>query len=254
MRRSRSSTRSQATCSATRPPRVRTVGGSAPMTSPCRTASCCCDSASLYFRAFFGVPDQRSGPERAADQRGARPPRHDRLARRATHRPTHLVACWDNDWRPAFRVEADPDLQGPPGGRGQPTSMEESARGPRPAGAGHPSTRSRPSGIARLGADGYEADDVIGTLRPSARGRDAGRRRHRRPRPFQLVDDAARCGCSTPRKGGVRDPDLVDAGLPAREVRRRHRRAPTPTWRSCAATPATACRASRASARRPRPS
>jgi 5'-3' exonuclease len=65
------------------------------------------DSASLYFRAFYGVPDQRRSPEE--------PPTNavrgflDMLATLVgTHRPTHLVACWDNDWRPAFRVNAIP--------------------------------------------------------------------------------------------------------------------------------------------------
>ena len=65
------------------------------------------DSASLYFRAFYGVPDQR----RSRNE----PPTNavrgflDMVATLvSTHHPTHLVACWDNDWRPAFRVDAIP--------------------------------------------------------------------------------------------------------------------------------------------------
>src|SRR5665647_3990849 len=65
------------------------------------------DSASLYFRAFYGVPDQR----RSRNE----PPTNavrgflDMIATLvSTHRPSHLVACWDNDWRPAFRVNAIP--------------------------------------------------------------------------------------------------------------------------------------------------
>ena len=65
------------------------------------------DSASLYFRAFFGVPDQRQDP--------SEPPMNavrgflDMIATLVTaHQPTHLVACWDNDWRPQFRVDAIP--------------------------------------------------------------------------------------------------------------------------------------------------
>ena len=65
------------------------------------------DSASLYFRAFYGVPDTRRSP--------AEPPTNavrgflDMIATLVgRYQPTHLVACWDNDWRPAFRVEAIP--------------------------------------------------------------------------------------------------------------------------------------------------
>ncbi|HWO50848.1 MAG TPA: flap endonuclease, partial [Ornithinibacter sp.] len=57
------------------------------------------DSASLYFRAFFGVPDQRSTPDETPTNalRGFL----DMIATLVTtHRPTHLVACWDDDWRP----------------------------------------------------------------------------------------------------------------------------------------------------------
>ena len=38
------------------------------------------DSASLYFRAFFGVPESATAPGRPTGQRGARLPRHDGLA------------------------------------------------------------------------------------------------------------------------------------------------------------------------------
>ena len=65
-------------------------------------------------------------------------------------------------------------------------------------------------GIARVGVDGYEADDVIGTLTHRPAGgtpvdvvtgdRDL----------FQLVDDEAQVRVLYTAKGGVRDPDLVD--------------------------------------------
>ena len=54
------------------------------------------DSASLYFRAFFGVPDERSDPNAPANNaiRGFL----DMIASLVTtHRPTHLVACWEVD-------------------------------------------------------------------------------------------------------------------------------------------------------------
>ena len=65
------------------------------------------DSASLYFRAFYGVPDQRTHP--------SQPPTNavrgflDMVATLVTaHRPTELVACWDDDWRPGWRVDLIP--------------------------------------------------------------------------------------------------------------------------------------------------
>src|SRR5690606_14237797 len=65
------------------------------------------DTASLYFRAFFGVKDLRPAPDGTPTNatRGLL----DMVATLVTRfRPTHLVACWDDDWRPAFRVEAIP--------------------------------------------------------------------------------------------------------------------------------------------------
>ena len=64
------------------------------------------DSASLYFRAFFGVPEV-IGPSGVPTNavRGLL----DMIATLVERsRPSHLAACWDNDWRPAFRVEAIP--------------------------------------------------------------------------------------------------------------------------------------------------
>lgn len=67
------------------------------------------DSASLYFRAFYGVPERSTVdgvPNNAV--RGFT----DMLATLITrYEPTDLVACWDDDWRPAFRVEAIPSYK-----------------------------------------------------------------------------------------------------------------------------------------------
>ncbi|HYN75266.1 MAG TPA: flap endonuclease, partial [Candidatus Limnocylindria bacterium] len=68
------------------------------------------DTASLYFRAFYGVPDSF----RAADGQPVNAVRGllDFVARLLTdHRPTHLVACMDADWRPDFRVAALPSYK-----------------------------------------------------------------------------------------------------------------------------------------------
>lgn len=165
------------------------------------------DSASLYFRAFFGVPDQRKGLDE--------PPTNavrgflDMVATLVgAHRPTHLVACWDNDWRPQFRVDAIPTYKTHRLADGSLTEEET----PPDLAVQVPVIRDALDalGIARLGADGYEADDVIGTLVHRARGRMpvdvvTGDRDL-----FQLVDDEAGVRVIYTARGGVRAPDLVD--------------------------------------------
>ena len=140
------------------------------------------DAASLYFRAFYGMPTSVTAP----DGRPINAVRGflDMTARLvATHGPDRLVACWDDDWRPAFRVEALPSYKAhrlsPDGGEEIPDEL----------GAQVPVLVEvlAAAGLTRVGAAGYEADDVIGTLATRARGpvdvvtgdRDL----------FQLVDD-----------------------------------------------------------------
>lgn len=68
------------------------------------------DTASLYFRAFFGVPDSLRAPDGMPVNavRGLL----DTIAwLTTTHGPDRMVACWDDDWRPAFRVEAIPSYK-----------------------------------------------------------------------------------------------------------------------------------------------
>src|SRR4051795_2992985 len=142
------------------------------------------DAASLYFRAFYGVPTSITSP----DGRPINAVRGflDMTARLlAAHRPGRLVACWDDDWRPAFRVEALPSYKAhrlAPDGSEEVVPDELSPQVP------VLDDVLAAAGIARVGAPGYEADDVIGTLATRARGpvdvvtgdRDL----------FQLVDDA----------------------------------------------------------------
>ena len=68
------------------------------------------DTASLYFRAFYGVPETLTAPDGTPVNavRGLL----DMITRlvRARH-PDRLVACLDADWRPAFRVAALPSYK-----------------------------------------------------------------------------------------------------------------------------------------------
>ncbi|MFD0534041.1 hypothetical protein ACFQY7_10005 [Actinomadura luteofluorescens] len=68
------------------------------------------DTPSLYFRAFFGVPESVTAPDGTPVNavRGL----VDMIARLVQdRRPERLVCCMDADWRPAFRVEALPSYK-----------------------------------------------------------------------------------------------------------------------------------------------
>lgn len=167
------------------------------------------DAASLYYRAFHGVPDRR----RLADA----PPNNairglvDMTASLIAHRrPAALVMCWDDDWRPAFRVEAIPSYKQHRLAAGDTTGTTEDTPADLVPQVPVIVELLAALGIARVGAAGYEADDVIGTLVERTAGR----------RPvevvtgdrdlFQLVDDAAGVSVLYTARGGVRDADLVD--------------------------------------------
>src|SRR5215207_11642366 len=118
------------------------------------------DSASLYFRAFFGVPDTVTAPDGTPVNavRGFT----DMLAYVIEQaKPTRLVTCLDLEWRPAFRSRALPSYKAhrlAPDGKLEVVPDALEAQVPiilDVLGA---------AGITRAGADGYEADDVIGAL------------------------------------------------------------------------------------------
>jgi 5'-3' exonuclease len=122
------------------------------------------DTASLYFRAFFGVPDSVKAPDGTPVNavRGLL----DFISRLVSqYRPTHLACCWDNDWRPAWRVELLPSYKAH-------RLVAEKATAPDIEVVPDALEVQVPIieqvlaafGIAVVGADGYEADDVIGTL------------------------------------------------------------------------------------------
>ncbi|SFK15770.1 5'-3' exonuclease [Cellulomonas sp. KH9] len=172
------------------------------------------DSASLYFRAFFGVPDSVRAPDGTPVNavRGLL----EMIARLVADRhPTRLVACWDDDWRPAFRVEAVPSYKAHRVAREVPgtTGVEEV---PDALTAQVPVIVDvlAALGIPRLGAPGFEADDVIGTLVAREAARDPGERAAvdvvTGDRDlFQLVDDDVPVRVLYPVKG-VKDLLVVD--------------------------------------------
>ena len=152
------------------------------------------DSASMYFRAFHGVPDTITAPDGTPVNavRGFLDMISTLISMR---RPARLVACWDDDWRPAFRVAAIPSYKAHrlahPGAGAEQTPPTLDAQIPVIVEV------LAAFGIARVGAAGMEADDVIGTLAT----RDAARAVPGGPADvdvvtgdrdlFQLVDDDA---------------------------------------------------------------
>ena len=183
------------------------------MTTP-RDTLLLLDTASLYFRAFFGVPDSVRAPDGTPVNavRGLL----DMIARLVVdHRPTRLVACWDDDWRPAFRVEAISSYKAHRVAREVPGTTGEEDVPPALAAQVPVIVEVLAAlGIARVGVPGYEADDVIGTLvarevaRPAAERAAVGVVTGDRDL-FQLVDDAAGVRILYPVKG-VKDLAVID--------------------------------------------
>ena len=68
------------------------------------------DTPTLYYRAYFALPDSITAP----DGRPVNAVRGtlDFISHLVTHhRPDRLIACFDADWRPAFRVELLPSYK-----------------------------------------------------------------------------------------------------------------------------------------------
>lgn len=162
------------------------------------------DTPSLYFRAFYGIPDTVTAPDGSPVNaiRGLLDFITFLVDR---YRPDRLVACMDADWRPAFRVQLLPSYK---------------AHRVAVAGAETVPDALSPQvpvieelldalGLCRLGVAGFEADDVIATLAVAAAGpvdivtgdRDL----------FQLVDDLKPVRIVYTARG-VGKADLIDEG------------------------------------------
>jgi 5'-3' exonuclease len=119
------------------------------------------DSASLYFRSFYALPESMTAPDGTPVNavRGFA----DTIARIVTDRaPSRLVACLDADWRPEFRVRALPSYKTHRvAEEGQPGEDVPDTLGPQV-----PIILDLldAAGIATAEAAGFEADDVIGAL------------------------------------------------------------------------------------------
>lgn len=174
------------------------------------------DSASLYFRAFFGVPDTVRAPngEPVNAVRGLL----DMIARLTTEfQPTEIVACWDDDWRPQWRVDLIPTYKTHRVAALAATDAEPDIETvPDLLSPQVPIIREvlDALGIPIIGAARHEADDVIGTLASHAAipvdiitgDRDL----------FQLVDDSRDVRVIYTGRGMSRLEILTDATLTAK--------------------------------------
>ena len=161
------------------------------------------DSASLWYRAYYGMPDTLLAPDGTPVNaiRGYL----DMTARLVViYKPNRIVACLDGDWRPSWRVDIFPEYKA---NRLEEDSEEEV----------EPETLTPQIpilldildlfGIPVVGVDDYEADDVMATyaeiepgpIRIVTGDRDL----------FQMVDDQRDIKVVYLAKG-ISQHDLVD--------------------------------------------
>lgn len=148
--------------------------GGAPGTRLCQTSAMAppaaagpllaLDSASLYYRSYFALPSSMKAPDGRPHQaiRGFL----STVARLVSiHRPHALVAAWDADWRPAWRVDLVPSYKAH-------RVAEDSERGGEAEGAPADLDEQAEAigalldalGVPRWGVADHEADDVLGSL------------------------------------------------------------------------------------------
>ena len=160
------------------------------------------DSASLWYRAYFGMPDTLVSP--AGMPVNAIRGYLDMTSRLLVkYQPNRLVACLEGDWRPSWRVDLFPDYKL---NRLDETGAEEE---PDTLGPQIPILLDvlDALGIPMVGVDDYEADDLLATFSVTQNGpirivtgdRDL----------FQLVDDKRDVKVVYLAKG-ISNHDLVD--------------------------------------------
>ena len=160
------------------------------------------DSASLWYRAFFGMPDTLLSP--SGEPINAIKGFLDMSSRLINqYQPSRLVACLEGDWRPSWRVELFPGYKA--------NRIDESGEEEEPDTLGPqiPVLLDilEAFRIPMVGVDDYEADDIMASFSVKERGptfvatgdRDL----------FQLVDDKRRVKIVYLAKG-ISNHDLVD--------------------------------------------
>ena len=134
------------------------------MTAPGKSPLLLLDGASLWFRAYYALPESITAP----DGRPVNAVRGflDMISALITRtEPGRLAVCLDLDWRPQFRVDLVPSYKAHRVAEAAPEAAESEEV---------PETLTpqvdmimdvlAALGIATAGAEGLEADDVLGTL------------------------------------------------------------------------------------------
>lgn len=117
------------------------------------------DSASLWYRAFYGMPDNFKSEDGLSTNaiKGFVDGLSTLVAR---YRPTEIAICLDGDWRPSWRVDLFPAYKA--------NRIDDEGEEEEPDLL---SPQIQPlldllqlAGLSLVGADNFEADDVIATL------------------------------------------------------------------------------------------
>lgn len=121
------------------------------------------DSASLYYRSYFALPESMTAPDGFPHNavRGFFTTLQRLVARTGAER---VAACWDMNWRPAWRVALVPSYKThrlADTGVLEDVEAEPDTLGPQ---IGAIAGLLDALGIARPGHQDFEADDVIATL------------------------------------------------------------------------------------------
>ena len=160
------------------------------------------DSASLWYRAYFGMPDTLLSPsgEPVHAIRGYLDMTSKLIS---IYKPKRLVACIEGDWRPSWRVDLFPEY------KANRLDVEGEEEEPDTLGPQIPILLDLLEAfkIPIVGVDDYEADDVMASYTVSEPGpikivtgdRDL----------FQLVDDKRKISVVYLAKG-IANHDLVD--------------------------------------------
>nr|WP_218974232.1 5'-3' exonuclease [Streptomyces sp. NP160] len=121
------------------------------------------DAATLYFRAFYAIPSSVTAPDGTPS--GAVRGFLDMTAALVDRfRPRAVVACWDDDWRPAWRVARIGSYKAHRVATDGSGASGEEVPEHLPAQADAIAGLLAALGVPRVGAPACEADDVAGVL------------------------------------------------------------------------------------------